>query len=169
MLIRNALFVGFLGLFATTSHAASANTVSTADFVRKASIANEFEIESSKMALDKSQNEEVRNFAQRMIDDHTQTGEKMEETLKDANTKAQPAAELDNKHQKLIASLDNVSGEAFDRKYISMQTDAHKEAVGLFSTYAKSGKNSALKNFASETLPDLKEHLNHVKELHTQQ
>ena len=50
---------------------AQASTISARDFVHKASIANQFEIESSQLALDKAQSSEVKSFAQRMVDDHT--------------------------------------------------------------------------------------------------
>jgi putative membrane protein len=46
-----------------------------------------------------------------------------------------------------------------------MQADAHKKAVSLFKSYAANGQDKELKSFASETLPALKQHLDHVKQL----
>lgn len=46
-----------------------------------------------------------------------------------------------------------------------MQTDAHKEAVSLFSDYSKNGTDPVLKQFATDTLPALQAHLDHVKQL----
>ncbi|RWF28204.1 MAG: DUF4142 domain-containing protein, partial [Mesorhizobium sp.] len=69
------------------------------------------------------------------------------------------------KEQQLLDELKRVSGEAFDQAYIKMQTDAHRQAVALFSTYAKSGDDPAMKEFAKKTLPTLKMHEKHVKEL----
>jgi len=137
--------------------------MSAQDFVSKASVANEFEIESSKLALEKSQNEDVKKFAQSMIDDHTQTGDKLEKTLESSKSKVQATEELDNKHQKMMDKLQNTASKNFDSQYLAMQKNAHLEAVSIFSAYAKHGKDKALKNFASDTLPALKSHLKHVE------
>ena len=151
------------------STSVQAKIISTRDFVHNASIANEFEIESSQLALEKSQNNDVKDFAQRMVDDHTDTGDRMKEALSSSGSKAKPTDMLDNKHQRLMNKLESASDDNFDRQYISIQTDAHKEAVNLFSNYAKNGKDASLKNFASETLPTLKEHLQHVRQLNENQ
>lgn len=50
---------------------------------------------------------------------------------------------------------------------VQMQSAGHEEAVSLFSAYVKDGDQSALKTFAVETLPTLKDHLEHAKKLHT--
>jgi len=49
--------------------------------------------------------------------------------------------------------------------YVKMQQDAHKEAVALFSKYAKNGANAALKSFAQHTLPTLQEHQKHITQM----
>jgi putative membrane protein len=139
--------------------------VTAEDFVHKASIANEFEIETSKLALDKSSNDDVKEVAQHMIDDHEKTGKKLEETLKSSHTDLTPETQLDSKHQELYDSLKSASAEDFDNKYAKIQTDAHNEAIKLFSTYSKKGDNSALRGFAAKTLPALQKHLKRVTQL----
>ncbi|MER9544787.1 DUF4142 domain-containing protein [Mesorhizobium sp. M0437] len=57
------------------------------------------------------------------------------------------------------------AGTVSNRKYIDMQTQAHKEAVALFSAYANSGDDPAMKEFAKKTLPVLQMHERHVKDL----
>ena len=59
-------------------------------------------------------------------------------------------------------------GEAFDKAYVPMQVAAHEKAVSLFAAYAESGDNEALKNWAGDTLPALKEHLKEAKALNTE-
>jgi len=149
--------------FAATAQAAP----SAGDFVKKASIGNEFEIESSRLALEKSQNANVKQFAQMMIDDHSKAGDQLKATLPSSSVNAAmvPNA-LDAKHRKLLDKLkDAPAGKKFDKKYISEQTDAHKETVKLFRDYAKNGDDGALKGFASQTLPTLESHLQHVKQI----
>ena len=160
-----AVCAGVISSLAVT--AAHANSISAQDFVTKASIANQFEIDSSKLALDKSQNSDVKSFAQRMVDDHTKTSDKLKEVLGSSDSHAKPADALGDKHQKLLDKLASHTGETFDNQYISIQTDAHKEAVKLFTDYSQHGKDKSLKDFASETLPTLQDHLKHVRKLKT--
>lgn len=151
------------------STSASAANVSTQDFVHNASIAGEFEIESSQLALDKSQNTEVKKFARQMVDDHTKASEKMKEAIASSQEKPTPATALDSKHEKLLDTLKSASNDNFDKEYIRIQTDAHKEAVNLFESYSKNGKDSSLKDFATQTLPTLKGHMQHVQHLSAKQ
>jgi len=141
---------------------------SSADFVRKASIANEFEIESSRLALEKSQNPAIKGFAQAMIDDHTKTGNDLKTALVSSSVNPAEATDtLDLKHQKKLEELQNLSGKKFDEKYVDTQKETHKHAVDLFENYSKKGDDVVLKDFAAQTLPTLKGHLKHVKELNS--
>ena len=161
-LLIAAVVFGAGSLFAVS---ASAHNLTAQKFVHKASIANEFEIESSKLALDKSENSDVKDLAKRMIDDHEKTGDKLKDVLDSANIDAKPADELDSKHQKILDELKAASADKFDDEYLSAQTDAHKEAINLFSNYAKNGKEAKLQKFAEQTLPTLKDHLKHVRKV----
>ncbi|TIV26963.1 MAG: DUF4142 domain-containing protein, partial [Mesorhizobium sp.] len=102
------------------------------------------------------------------IKDHTKAGEDFKAALSQGQTTASikpsgPA--LQPKEQQMLDELKGASGKDFDAKYIKMQTDAHKDPVALFSTYANSGDDPALKEFAKKTLPVLKMHEKHVKDL----
>jgi putative membrane protein len=141
---------------------------STQDFVKKAASANQFEIAVSKLALEKAQNDNVREFAKRMIDEHSKANEDLENAVQSAKTDVEVPEELDTKHQKMLDKLESASNESFDTQYISLQKTAHKETVDLFSNYSKQGKDPALKEFAAQTLPALKEHQMHVKDLTVQ-
>ena len=158
-----AIVVGLTGLLFTTS--IYALTLSAQEFVTKASIGNQFEIASSKIALQKSQNDSIKSFARQMVDDHGKTGDKLKDVLASSPSHASPADELDDKHKKLLDKLESESGNDFDHDYVSIQTDAHKETISLFEDYSKSGQDMPLKNFAADTLPKLKEHFGHVQKL----
>jgi putative membrane protein len=134
------------------------------EFVTKASIAGKFEIETSKLALEKSKNAEVKGFAQQMINDHTKADEELKATIAEGKINVKPAKELDEKHQK---KLDELKKEAddFDKEYLKAQESAHEEAVSLFGDYAKDGDNASLKAFADKILPTLKAHKAHVEKL----
>ncbi len=138
---------------------------STADFVKKAGIANKFEIDSSKLALQQSQDDNVKAFAQQMIDDHTKAGDAFNQALQSTKPPMAAPTDLDSSHQKDIDKLSKLQASDFDKKYIKLQVSAHKDAVKLFSDYAKKGDDASLKNFASTTLPTLQQHLDHINQL----
>ena len=147
---------------------AAVTKVDTQTFVKTVPNANEFEIQSSRLAEEKAASTDVKAFAKKMIEDHTKAGEDFKAALSQGQTTASitPAGPaLQPKEQKMLDELKSASGDQFQAKYIEMQTDAHKDAVALFSTYAKSGDDPAMKEFAKKTLPVLKMHEKHVKEL----
>ncbi|UCI09433.1 DUF4142 domain-containing protein [Mesorhizobium sp. B1-1-8] len=147
---------------------AADSKVDTQTFIKTVPNANEFEIQSSKLAEQKSASKDVKAFASQMIKDHTKAGKDFKAALAQGQTtgSTEPAGPaLQPKEQQMLDELKSASGKDFDQKYITMQTDAHKDAVALFSTYSKSGDDPAMKEFAKKTLPVLKMHETHVKEL----
>lgn len=144
---------------------ARANSMSARDFVRNASIANEFSIESSKLALEKSQNKEIKNFAHHIIDNEEKAGDKLANILQHSNPQLQPAKELDDRHQKLIEQLQSASLDDFNRQYIKSQADVHKEETDFFKSYSRHGEDPVLKDFAEQMLPTLKDHLAQAQNL----
>jgi predicted outer membrane protein/sporulation protein YlmC with PRC-barrel domain len=135
-----------------------------ADFVNKAAISNMFEIQSSQLAQQKSQNDRVRQFAQRMVQDHTAATDKLKSTAQGIQGVTVPTS-LDQPHQQMMQTLQNSSGAGFDRAYVQMQVTAHRNAVTLFDQYAQNGDNPQFKQFAQQTVPSLREHLQSVEQI----
>lgn len=131
-----------------------------ADFSKNAAIGSMFEIESSKLALAKSGDGEVKKFAQQMIDDHTKADAQFKAAVAAAglNAGTLPTA-LDEKHQKMLDKLSrDEAGKSFDVDYTDMQHKAHQDAVKLYRDYAEKGDNATVRDFAGKTLPTLKMH-----------
>lgn len=162
-----SIAAAFAALALTGAPALAKSAKSADEFVTKASVAGMFEVESSKLALEKSESADVKAFAQQMIQDHEKANAELKATVPQSGAKeASIKATLDAKHQEVMDKLaDAQAGEAFDRAYIDAQVKAHDEAVTLFGGYASKGGDKALKQFASKTLPTLKEHQEHVKKL----
>ncbi len=140
--------------------------MSPEQFAKMAAASNQFEIESSRLALDKSKNEQIRSFAQRVIDDHTKLGGQLKATLSQANL-PEVSEQL---NEKLQAQLNKLKGEkeaAFDRTYAGDQRKDHVLTLRLLEDYARSGSNTALKEFASTSIPMIKEHLKMAEALRT--
>jgi putative membrane protein len=172
MIFRHTTFFAFaMAMVVFASPVLAADTASSQssysqNFVQKATVGNQFEIMSSQLALDKTQNSQVKEFAQQMIQDHGKAGENMKAALtkakKDINLQ-EPTKILDAEHQKILGSLKTTSGSNdFDAKYIKAQVNAHNETLALFRDYDKNGDNAALKNFAATTIPTLEMHKQHI-------
>lgn len=129
----------------------------TQKFTTAAASGNTLEIETSRLALEKAQNADVKSFAQMMVDDHTKVGEQMKTTLQAAGLPSPPAT-MTPKHQDMADKLKAVGVAEFDTQYVAVQLKAHDEAINVFSNYAKSGDNAQLKQFAEATLPSLEKH-----------
>jgi putative membrane protein len=137
----------------------------TASFAKQAAIGDMFEIESSKLAATKAANSNVKQFAQDMVDAHTKTAEQLKSISDNEGIAAELPTEMDRKHAQMLSELKALSGARFERKYVELQIAAHKDAVKLFDTYAAKGKNAAFKQFAADTAPVIKAHLDHVQTL----
>jgi putative membrane protein len=158
-LIAALAIFAFAG-FVTSAEARSKARAMTeaAEFVQELKSSGQFEIESSTVALKKSQNEDLRKFAQKMIDDHKAADQKLFETLKQANL-PDPQYSMIEEQKDLLLTLTALEGLTFDRKYVQDQIQAHNETINLLTSYSQRGDNSELKQLASTLLPTIKEHL----------
>ena len=129
------------------------------DFVNAAGQAGLVEIRTSEMALQKSKSADVKAFAQKMIDEHKATGEKLKAAASAAALAAPPET-LDDFHMRRINDLVETDGdEDFDADYMALQVDAHNDAIKLFEDYSKdSATISQIKMFSDESLPTLTAH-----------
>ena len=134
-------------------------------YVQKAAMSDLFEIESSKLALERTQNPDVKAFAQRMIDDHTQSTEKLQGLLQTASIGATPPAAFDRAHQRLLERLRNASTARFDRLYMRIQVKGHQDALKVQEGYARRGDNDQLRSFAGEASPMVQDHLSQARQI----
>jgi predicted outer membrane protein/sporulation protein YlmC with PRC-barrel domain len=126
-------------------------------FVEKAAIGNQFEIQAAQIALQKSGSDQVKQLAQRIMDDHEKAGDQLEQIVQDLGTQA--PTELDQEHQQQIQALQDAPEDQFNEVYVPGQIRAHEETIQLFQKQAEQGQDQQLKQFAQETLPALEDHL----------
>lgn len=126
------------------------------NFVQLAATSDMFEIQNSQLALQRSRNPYTRRFAQRMIDDHTQSSQRLAQ-LAQANGIPLPTG-LGPEQQRAMAAIDNTR-RIFDSEYFRQQALAHQTAISAYQTEISSGYNNDLKAFAQQTLPTLQDHL----------
>lgn len=147
---------------ATQEQSASSQSTgkeSNADAKRMKQLAqdNLAEIEAGKLAADKAQDPQVKQFAQRMVDDHTKLLDDLKK-LAEAKNVALPTTP-DAKHQKLMKKLQSASGEKFDREYMKAMVKDHREALKQVQRTAKSAKDPDLKNSVQQAAPEIQDHL----------
>jgi putative membrane protein len=125
---------------------------------------NMAEIEAGKIALQKSQNTEVKTFAQQMIDDHTKG---LQEVQSVAQSKGVTLpAEPDAKHKAMASKLNGLSGDAFDRTYLRQAgVDDHKKTHALVQKVQSQAKDADVKALAAKLEPTVAQHLTHVTQL----
>jgi putative membrane protein len=165
--MKTTLFAAAFGLsvpFLLTS-AAVAQAPTADKFVSTVAISDMFEIQSGKLAEQKAQNDDVKSFGEQMVEDHTKTSDELKELISDKEMKVELPTTLDDEHQAKLEKLQGLSGAEFDKQYMKTQVNAHQKAVSLFENYAASGDNEDLKEWAEDTLPTLKEHLEEAKEI----
>jgi len=125
--------------------------------------ANIAEIETGKMALEKSQNEQVKKFAQHMIDDHTAALKEIQ-TLAQARGVTLPDG-TDLKHKTMAAALKVMTGNTFDSQYMKRAgVGDHQETIELLQKTQKNAKDPELKALATKMLPTVKAHLKMAQE-----
>ncbi|HZU33250.1 MAG TPA: DUF4142 domain-containing protein [Candidatus Angelobacter sp.] len=133
------------------------------------SAADQIDIDSSKLALKKTKNDQVKQFAQQMIDDHTNLqksvndlGKKLNVTPAPSDTskalKTQAAAEM--------KKLQGLSGKDFDKEYINHEVSFHQQVIDTASNVLiPNAQNAELKSALQGAAPLLQGHLQHAQQI----
>lgn len=150
---------------AASQPATGAKALSAQDrkFVVTAGEAGAAEVEMARIAMDRAQSSDVKNFASRMVSDHQKAGDDLDKIASDKGMAIDD--KLSAKDQAELDRLTKLQGASFDREYVKSQLAAHRAAVALFGKESKSGNDSELKSFAASTLPTLQDHLQLVQQL----
>jgi putative membrane protein len=126
-------------------------------FIRTAAMDGMAEVEHGRLAAQNAMHDEVKQFGQRMVDDHGKAGDELKGLASQKNVTL--PTELDAKHKAMQDKLAKMKGPAFDRAYMTQMITAHQQAVALFQKEAGAGKDPEAKAWAAKTLPTLQEHL----------
>jgi putative membrane protein len=133
----------------------------TGTFVTKAADAGMTEVECGQLAQQKATNERVKAFAQMMVNDHSKANEDLKSIAAQKNF--QLPNSISPKHQEHKDDLNKKSGADFDKAYMKMMVDGHKDVVDLLEKAEKEATDADVKNFATQKLPTIKMHLDSAK------
>ena len=131
------------------------------EFLRMAGASDLYEIQSSQLLLQTTQNADLREFAQMMVDHHTQTTATLTAAARAAGMTPPPPA-LDPPKTRMIRELTAASGMTRDELYVRQQVTAHEEALALHTRYSRNGDVPQLKQASATATPIVARHYNEV-------
>jgi putative membrane protein len=154
----------------TTTTPTNANTQaqvrSDGAFIQEAASANLMEVQLGQIAQTRATNTAVKQFGQRMMNDHTNL-ENQVATLASSNGITLPRT-LNSKHQDQVNRLTRVTGAAFDSAYMNLMVQDHQEDIAKFTTESRSAKSAEARTLATNALPVLQQHLSLATQVRSQ-
>ena len=139
---------------------------STAAFVEDVAVGTMYEVQASKLAVEQTQRDDLKSFAQMMIKDHSDAEAQFKAALAKSQGAPEPPRTMDSEHVRKLEDLRAAQkGDAFDKAYVNAMIEAHERDLKLFQGYARSGDAPALKSFAEQTAPVIQRHLEHARKL----
>jgi len=131
--------------------------------------ANKMDIEGGKLAEKTSKNQEVKKFAQTMVQDHGAVNEKataLAKELKLTPKKSATSEKLESDVKAQLKKLKGLKGEEFDKAYVDHEVAYHTTVIeALDNTLLPNAKNAELKALLESGRPIFTSHLEHAKEL----
>ena len=130
-------------------------------FLKKAIEGNLAEVQMGKLAQQKGQDDDVKELGKDLVEDHGAANEKAMELAKEAGMT--PPSEPSAEHKKAHDELSKLSGAAFDRQFVQVMIREHKQDIQAYPAAAEG--DGPVADYAEETLPKLREHLEDAEEL----
>lgn len=129
--------------------------------------AGQIDIAAAKQAVSKSQNKEVKAFAQDMIRDHEAVNKQALALVKKLNVKPEDndtSRTLSKNASDKLAELGKLNGAAFDKAYIANEVAYHKAVnSALETTLIPSASNAELKGLLQTGLKVFQGHEQHAE------
>jgi len=136
------------------------------DFMNKAAAGGIAEVQGGQLAVQRASNPAVQKFGQRMVQDHTKANRQLQQLARQMNIDL--PTKPDSESQQMMQQLTSLNGSNFDQQYIQHMVQDHEKDVAEFERAAQKSDNPAVKNFAQQTLPTLREHLRMARTLNSQ-
>ena len=147
--------------FAADKEATGKATASEKAFIKKAADGGMTEVELGQLAAEKGGSDEVKDFGNRMVKDHSKINDNLKEVAGKMNVEV--PSKISAKHHATIEKMSAMSGAEFDKEYVKAMVKDHEMDVAEFEKAAKEVKNEDLKKFIEDSVPVMKEHLEMIK------
>jgi len=134
-----------------------------AEFAVEAADASLMEVELGTLALTKASSPEVKQFAQKMVEEHTKASNELKVMAQQKNITL-PSA-MGNEHRRKYDNLIEKSGADFDKEYMDLMVKDHKDDLDEFEDQAEEGEDPELKSWASSKVTTLRQHLEEAERI----
>jgi putative membrane protein len=131
------------------------------DFAKEAAAGGLMEVELGNIAVKNSSTQQIKDFGKMMVDDHSKANEQLKALASVKNIDLPTMVTSDQ--QKKIDKLSKQTGADFDKDYVKMMIDDHKEDIDHFKDALDKAKDPDVKSFISNTLPVLQKHLDAIQ------
>jgi putative membrane protein len=133
-------------------------TTASADrrFLTEAAQGGLAEVSLGRLALERAASADVKQYAQRMIDDHTKSNNELMQIAQGRGVTL--PTEPNAQHRAMMRKMEKLSGADFEREYMRSQLKDHEKMTALFERQGRSARDAEVKAFAEKTLPSLHEH-----------
>jgi len=132
-------------------------------FVMSASAGGTAEVTIARLALQNAVDASVREFAQRMIDDHSKANHELGQL---AAREGDPiSTRIDPKHAMALHRLSRLSGRDFDRAYMRAMVKDHSEVAAAFHRASGMLADPSLRDWTTQTLPTVEDHLRMARQI----
>lgn len=121
------------------------------------------EVELCELALQKTANDEIKAFAQRMIDEHSQMGSTIEQLAGKKNVGL--PKDISSEDQSVIDNLSKLSGQEFDKRFMDQNVKDHEKDIKVFKYYAQQAEDADIKALADKGAQTLRKHLDMARDL----
>ena len=138
--------------------------VSDIGFATNAAMGDIYAIATSRMAIERSQSERVKQFARETIESKSAELSKLKGALPPNISMSLPT-DLDIQHAKMMDDLKHAADQDFDNLYLAQQWEMQQKAEGRYKNYVQYGDETMLKRFAQNSLPTIKLQLEQMANL----
>lgn len=133
------------------------------DFYKNAAEGGIAEVQLGNLAQEKSANPSVKGFGAMMVSDHTAAEQKLQAIAASKNIKLPTSSSVGQTATK--AKLEVLSGDSFDKSYITDMIKDHQDDIAMFKKEAALGQDPDAKAYAIATLPTLEKHLKKIESI----
>lgn len=138
----------------------------TKTFMEKAATSGMLEVQLGKMAQEKASSSEVQDFGQMMVTDHSKANDKLKSLAQEKGVTLPDS--LTAKQKKTMEKLSQLSGDEFDKEYMDTMVKDHEKDIKTYEKASNNVPDPAVQDFASQTLPTLKDHRQKAEEINQQ-
>ena len=132
-------------------------------FLKEAAAGGMMEVELGRVATQNAASDRVKQFGQRMVDDHSKANDELKQLA--AREDVTLPGTMSAADKKQVDRLSKLHGVAFDRAYMQAMVDDHQKDVAKFRQQSTKAQDPDIKEFAARTLPTLEQHLQMAKDI----